>query len=221
MFSKMIFLSIKIKISKVENVNFCYICDLAFETKKQFVKHNLSDEHLNRARKEYEYEVENEILERVYNPDDDDDYILKPKDNTKDIKTKTETKANTKTDCETLVKPLRGWSKTHGDNNIYTRNKYECKECHEEFRKKIALTTHSYCHNCKYLENTEYFYINSSQNMRDFYITDKAGNYIEDIDEAINNSLEEIKSCYQYRKVKSFKYKITDECEYKENQRRS
>ena len=46
--------------SKVENVNFCYICDLAFETRKQFVKHNLSDEHLNRARKEYEDEVEDE-----------------------------------------------------------------------------------------------------------------------------------------------------------------
>ena len=29
--------------------------------------------------------------------------------------------------------------------------------------------------------------------MREFYITDKAGNFIEDIDEAINNSLEEIK----------------------------
>ena len=38
--------------------------------------------------------------------------------------------------------------------------------------------------------------------MREFYITDKAGNYIEDIDEAINNSLEENKNCYQYRKVK-------------------
>ena len=91
MFSKINFLSIKIKISKVENVNFCYICDLAFETRKQFVKHNLSDEHLNRVRKEFEYEAEGEILERLYNPDEDD-YILKPKDlrssfanNTKDI----------------------------------------------------------------------------------------------------------------------------------------
>ena len=64
--------------SKVENLNFCYTCDLAFETRKQFVKHNLSDEHLNRARKENEYEVEDEILERMYNPDEDN-YILKPK----------------------------------------------------------------------------------------------------------------------------------------------
>ena len=96
-----------------------------------------------------------------------------------------------------------------------SRIKYECKECHEEFRNKIALTTHSYSHNRKYLENTEYFDINSSQNMKDFYITDKAGKYIEDIDEAINNSLEEIKNCYQYRKVKSFKNKITVECEHK------
>ena len=203
----MIVLSVKIKITKVKNVNFCYICDLAFETRKQFVKHNLSDEHLNRARKEYEDEVEDET--RVYNSDEDD-YVLRDKDlrssfanNTKDIiktKTETETKAKTKTDT---------------DNNIYTRIKYECKECHEEFRNKIALTIHSYSHNRKYLENTEYFDINSSQNMREFYITDKAGNYIEDIAETINNSLEEIKNCYQYRKVKSFKYKITAEFEYK------
>ena len=209
--------------SNEKNLNFCYIFDLAFET-KQFVKLDLSDEHLNRVRKEFEYEVEDEVLERVYNTDEDD-YILKPKDNTKDIiKTKTETKAKTKTDSETSVnlqnnsvEPLRGWSKTHGDNNIYTRIKYGCKECHEEFRNKIALTTHSYSHNRKYLENTQYFDINSSQNMREFYITDKVGNYIEDIDETINNSLEEIKNCYRYRKVKSFKCKITAECEYKKS----
>ena len=51
--------------------------------------------------------------------------------------------------------------------------------------------------------------------MKEFYITDKAGNYIEDIDEAINNSSEGIKNCYQFRRFKSFKYKITFECEYK------
>ena len=51
--------------------------------------------------------------------------------------------------------------------------------------------------------------------MKEFFINDKAGNYIEDIDEAINNSLEKIKNCYQYKKVKSFKYKITAVCEYK------
>ena len=51
--------------------------------------------------------------------------------------------------------------------------------------------------------------------MREFYITEKGGNYIEDIDEATNYSLEEIKNCYQFRKFKSFKYKVTAECEYK------
>ena len=143
----------------------------------------------------------------MYNPDEDY-YVIRPKDlrssfakNTQDnIKTKTETKAKTKTDT---------------DDNIYTRIKFECIECHEEFRNKIALTTHSYSHNRMYLENTEDFDRNSSQNIREFYITDKGGNYIEDIDEAINYYLEEIKSCYQFRKVKSFKYKITAECEYK------
>ena len=41
--------------------------------------------------------------------------------------------------------------------------------------------------------------------MREFYITDKSGNYIEDIDESTNYSLEEIKNFYQFRRVKSFK----------------
>ena len=131
-----------------------------------------------------------ETREKVYNSDEDD-YVLRPKNlrssfanNTKDIiKTtiQTETKAKTKTDT---------------DDNIYTRIRYECKERDEEFRNKIALTTHSYSHNRKYLENTEYFDINSSQNMREFYITDEGGNYIEDIDEATNYSLEEIKNFY-------------------------
>ena len=51
--------------------------------------------------------------------------------------------------------------------------------------------------------------------MKKFYITDKAGTYIEDIEDAINHSLEEIKNCYQLRKVKRFKYKITADCAYK------
>ena len=145
---------------------------------------------MTRSRKEYEDEVEDETRERVYNSDEDD-YILKPKDNTKDInKTKSETETKGKTKPKTEDGPEAMLRHT-----IYTRIKYECKECHEEFRNKIALTTHSYSHNRKYLENTEYFDINSSQNMEEFYITDKAGNYIEDIDEAINNSLEEIKNC--------------------------
>ena len=118
----------------------------------------------------FEYEEE-ETSEQVYNLDEDD-YIIKTRDN---IKTETKTKTNPKT-----------------ENNIYSKIKYECKECHEEFRNKIALTTHSYSHNRKYLEKTEDFDINSSQNMREFYITDKGGNYIEDIDEATNYSLEEI-----------------------------
>ena len=80
---------------------------------------------------------------------------------------------------------------------------------------EVALTTHSHSHNRMYLENTEDFDINSRQNMREFYNTDKGGNYIEDIDEATNYSLEEIENSYQFRKIKSFKYKVTAECEYK------
>ena len=112
-------------------------------------------------------------------------------------------------EAETKTKPKAE------DGIIYSKIRYECKKCHEEFRNKIALTTHSYSHNRKYLENTEDFDINSSQNMKEFYITDKGGNYFKDIDEATNYSLEEIKNCYQFRRVKSFKYKIKVECDYK------
>ena len=123
---------------------------MAFETRKQFFKHNLSDEHLNRARKEYGVEVEDETRERVYNSDKDD-YVIRPNDNTKDIiKTKTETETKDKTKPKTEDGPEARLRHT-----IYTRIKYECKEFHEEFRNKIALTTHSYSHNRKYLENTK------------------------------------------------------------------
>ena len=63
--------------SKLESVNFCYICDLAFETRKQFIKHNLSDEHLNSARKE----MEDETMERVY--DSEEYFFFRPKTETK------------------------------------------------------------------------------------------------------------------------------------------
>ena len=173
-------------------INFCDVCNLSFESKKALYRHQSYDlKHKELLGKMFESEEE-EILERVYNLDEDD-YIIKTR-----AKTKTETKSGTET-----------------ENNIYSKIRFICKECHEEFRSKVALTTHSYSHNRMYLENTEDFDISSSQNMREFYITDKGGNYIEDIDEATNYSLEQIKNCYQFRKVKILKYKITAKCDYK------
>ena len=193
-FSKSYFLIIYLKkyissqSTNTSVINFCDVCNLSFESKKALYRHQSYDlKHKELLEKRFESEEE-EISERVYNLDEDD-YI---------IKTKPATKPKTKT-----------------EEDIYTRMRYECKECHEEFRSKVALTTHSYSHNRMYLEKTEDFDINSSQNMREFYITDKGGNYIEDIDEATNYSLEEIKNRYQFHKVKSFKYKITAECDYK------
>ena len=176
-------------------INFCDVCNLSFESKKALYRHQSYDlKHKELLEKMFESEEE-EISERVYKLDEDD-YI---------IKTKPATKPKTKTE-EDIYTRIKSAKPFHG---------YECKECHEEFRSKVALTAHSYSHNRMYLENTENFDINSNQNMREFYITDKGGNYIEDIDEATNYSLEEIKNCYQFRKVKSFKYKITAECGYK------
>ena len=174
--------------TKTNVINFCDVCNLSFESRKGLYRHQSYDlKHKELLEKMFESEEE-VISERVYNSDED--YYI--------IKTKPATKPKTKT-----------------EEDISTRFKYECKECHEEFRNKIALTTHSYSHNRRSLENTEDFDINSSQNMREFYITDKGANYIEDIDETTNYSLEEIKNCYQFCKIKSFKYKITAECDYK------
>ena len=41
-------------------------------------------------------------------------------------------------------------------------------------------------------------------NMREFCFRDKAGLYIEDMDEAIHYSVEEIKKCHQFRQVEFF-----------------
>ena len=40
------------------------------------------------------------------------------------------------------------------DDSIYSKINFRCEESNEEFKNKIALTTHSYSHNRKYLENT-------------------------------------------------------------------
>ena len=100
-------------------------------------------------------EASTKTLEKMYDSDGDFIYV----------------KPFTKTETKDIIK-----SKTKPDNKIYTRIRFECKKCHEEFRSKVALTTHSYRHNRMYLENTEDFDIISSQNMREFYITDKVGN---------------------------------------------
>ena len=95
-----------------------------------------------------------------------------PKPSTK-AKTENKTKDNTKEIFKTkpITKP-----ETKTEDSIYSGSTFECKECHAEFRNKIALTTHSYGHNGTYLESTESFDINSGQNMKGFYITDKGGN---------------------------------------------
>ena len=137
---------------------FCDVCNLSFETEKGLYRHQSNDlKHKELLEKMFESEEE-KISERVYNSDEDD-YIIK-------AKAKTDNNIYSKIRS---AKPLgnQGQSPFHG---------YECKECHEELRNKLALTTHSYSHNRKYLENTEDFDINSSQNMREFYITDKGGN---------------------------------------------
>ena len=53
---------------------------MAFETRKLLTKHNLIDEHLDRTRKEVEDAVEDGTMERVYDTDQDENFLThKPK----------------------------------------------------------------------------------------------------------------------------------------------
>ena len=175
--------------------NECIICYLSFSSKEEFLKHNLTSVHLKRTRELIDDEDEDSLIYKAEPKTE-----IKPKTETK---TKTETKPKTettpKTEIKTETEPKRKTetkAKSLTEDNIYTRIKYENKECNETFRSKVPLTSHSYSHNRNFLEDTEDHDINSTLNMRNFFITDKAGNYIEYIDEAINFSVEEIKNCY-------------------------
>ena len=186
------------------------VCEMSFETKNGLYRHQSYDsKHTELLEKVFG--SGDEPMERVYDSEEEF-YYLRPKpkieikpqtERIPKIESKPQTESKLKDDTKAIIKPETNPPtklKPKTEDSIYSRIKYECKECLREFKNKIALTTHSYSYNCRYLENTKYFDINSSQNMKEFYITDKAGNYIEDIDEAANYSLEEIKRCYQFRK---------------------
>ena len=140
--------------SNVPGANFCDVCILFFETKNGLYKHqsydtkqkellekifdSVEDEDLTHTTSKVESSAK--TIERMY--DSDGDFInINPitKAKTK-TKFQTETKDNTKDIVKTITKDT---SKTIPEDNIYTRFKYEYKECHEEFRKKhLKLLTH-------------------------------------------------------------------------------
>ena len=71
-------------------INFCDVCNLSFESKNGLYRHQSYDlKHKELLEKMFESEEE-EISERVYNPDEDD-YIIKTR-----AKTKTETELKLK-----------------------------------------------------------------------------------------------------------------------------
>ena len=95
--------------TKTNVIDFCDVCNLSFESRNGLYRHqscDLKHKELLESEEEMFESEEEEISERVYNSDEDD-YI---------IKTKPATKTKTKT-----------------EEDISTRFKYECKECHEEF----------------------------------------------------------------------------------------
>ena len=142
---------------------------------------------------------EEEILEKVFNSDEND-YIIKTKTKTKDIiKTKDIFKTETETETEL------------------------CWVCGDKFKNQIGLQTHMNKH---WRENVvlndlrssfanqgtcfaDNYNIKSSFNQRQLYITKSNGNFIKDINEPVDYILDEIKP------FKSYKYKVTANCLYK------
>ena len=163
------------------NVNFCDA--LSFETKKGLYRHQSNDsKHKELLEKMFGSDDEAPIdikpkaervvpenMEKVY--DSEEKYnFLRPKPQTESVPktmSKPQTESIPKDNTKYFIKTKAiTKSKTKTEDKIYRRIKYESKECHADFKNKIALTTHSYSHNRKHLENTEYFEINSSQNMK-------------------------------------------------------
>ena len=135
----------------VNRSNECVVCILTFNSMKDFLKHTLSSGHQKRTGNMI---MDHDEVETKGYP------TLVPQTGTK-----TETNCNTKAGDEAKAKAgANGPSALvpQPKDNIYSRIKFRFAECNEVFRNKIALTTHSYSHNRKYLENTEYCDINSS-----------------------------------------------------------
>ena len=183
--------------SKVGNINFCYVCDLAFETGKQLMKHNLSDEHLNIVRKVYEDGVEDETTERMYHPDENI-YILIPKTKPKD-NTKAEAKTDTETKSESSGETMEGVDDPDEDDYILkpkdntkteTGPKAEVP-CVKKFKNYIRLQAHMKKHTIENKAITVDYDIKSSLNQRQLCSTKSNNNFIENFNEPADYILDE------------------------------
>ena len=158
----------------VSGANTCTICNLTFETKKEFFKHKIS-EHLRIARVEYEEDFDFEVGAKD-SSECNTTTINKDITNitTKDItnnntNNKDKPKTITENKPDTIAKALtKDDNKVISKANVYTKSKFECKECHEVFRNNLALTSHSCSYNGNYLEDTEDSDIKSSQKLKVF-----------------------------------------------------
>ena len=134
------------------NVRFCDVCSLSFETKKGLYRHQLYDtKHKELLEKMFDSDLDEAITEAPTKTEASTKTIEKMYDSVGDF---IHVKRSTKTETKDIIDTKTKGSSTlvhQPDENIYTRIKFECKECHEEFRSKVALTTHSYSHNRIYL----------------------------------------------------------------------
>ena len=150
---------------------------------------------------------EEEILERVYNSDEDD-YI---------IKSRAKAENKTKTDIiktKDVIKP-------ETESGIDIAKTEPCWVCGDKFKNQIGLQTHMNKHMTESVISTDPSFANqgtgfadnytikSSFNQKQLYIN-KPGSYINDINEPIDYILD------GFKPFKSYKYKVTADCLYKE-----
>ena len=175
-------------------INFCDVCNLSFESKKGLYRQQSYDlKHKELLEKMFESE---EILERVYNSDEDD-YIIK-----------TRAKAETKT--KTDIFKTKDIIKTETETGIDIAKTEPCWVCGDKFKNQIGLQTHMNKHMRESVISTDPSFANqgtcfadnytikSNFNQRQLYIT-KPGSYINDINEPKDYLLDGFKPFKSYK----------------------
>ena len=135
-------------------INFCDVCNLSFESKKGLYRHQSYDlKHRELMEKRLKSEEE-EILERVYNSDEDN-YIIK-----------TRAKAETKTKTDII--------KTETESGIDIAKTEPCWVSGYKFKNQIGLQTHMNKHMRESVISTDPIFANQGTCLADNYILNQA-----------------------------------------------
>ena len=159
--------------TSVPSINFCDICDLEFETKKELYKHQSYDpKHKELLEKMFASDLRSSSTKLFDKFTDSDDGLLYVRPGT-ETGTKTDTKTETEPESEVPSENLGCWV------------------CGNKFKNQIGLQTHMNKHWRENVSLDENYNIKSSFNQRQLYITKSNNSLIKDINEPVDYILDE------------------------------